>query len=130
MRELKFRAWGLHHYQTQTVRDYYVYFKLGDLDEYYVIPDGSYLDEMCKGLPKPVIEQYTGLHDKNGKEIYEGDILSDVYYHIPLPVQFVDGGFWCVDEKSGGFTHHIPHKEYREVIGNIHENPELLEAQP
>lgn len=79
-----------------------------------------------------VLMQYTGLKDKNGKKIFEGDIVEiDVHDHlgwnvIKGKVIFLEGA-WLVTD-SGSFA--IPlwsEINEIEVIGNIHENPELLE---
>ena len=89
--------------------------------------------------------QFTGLKDKNGKEIYEGDICQIHYYHdktIPSPigiVDWIDSGFsiravknidntamtgiYSLRFKSGG---HFGDSPAVEVIGNIYSNPELL----
>lgn len=66
--------------------------------------------------------QYTGLKDKNGKEIYEGDITTDgdmicrVEYDVPV---------FTLKSISNGNDYN-PFYENLEVIGNIYENPELL----
>lgn len=78
--------------------------------------------------------RFTGLHDKNGKEIYEGDILSNGYEKSIV--------VWV--KEQAGFMLKLTNKEYEkekwtnpmidlrkddEVIGNIYENPELLEGR-
>ena len=71
--------------------------------------------------------QYTGVKDKNGKEIYEGDIIICKYGpQIAMEVKWVDEGFRTLGKYDGdnyvGFV-----KNNEEVIGNIYENKNLLE---
>lgn len=80
-----------------------------------------------------VVEQYTGIKDKNGKEIYVGDIVKythdwEVYPVIDLiaEVTFGDGGFYPIQEANGGIYYGLDSEPIYEVIGNIHENKYLL----
>lgn len=70
-----------------------------------------------------ILEQFTGLRDKNGREIYEGDILRmENQPHETGVVEFSGNGYWIKEE----FANYIPAESMCEIIGNIHENPELL----
>ncbi len=70
-------------------------------------------------LNNSVLMQFTGLLDKNGKEVYEGDILREV--NNALVVEWHNTGFWC---EAGDGSWIMPSNF--EIIGNIYENPELI----
>ena len=116
MREIKFRAWD----KKNNVMDFAYHWTTTILD-WFNFPD------------KFVVMQYTGLKDKNGKEIYDGDI---VYIKAFLPekniVRFNRGGF-CLEPITGiesSFWSDIKYAEDErsEIIGNIYENKELLSS--
>ena len=128
MRIIKFRVWN------DLLKNY-----LPD-DSVCILPNGDIvlynLAAMITAYRRPsdmlegenIIEQFTGLKDKNGTEIYEGDILIDdtgepIEYWV---VKFSDGGF--VGE-CAGVAEPLFELTNLEIAGNIHKNPELLEEK-
>jgi uncharacterized phage protein (TIGR01671 family) len=83
--------------------------------------------------PNVVLEQFTGLLDRNGKDIYEGDILISARTKAKFIVEYLGGGFIQhpieFDTLSSKDPSDYIYWEWNEleIIGNIHENPELLE---
>jgi hypothetical protein len=63
-----------------------------------------------------ILEQFTGLPDKNGKEIYEGDVDED-----GNAVEFLNGSFVLVNMEYGDIVLLSNHNETIKIIGNIHE---------
>ena len=92
---------------------------------------------ICEGIGSSATEvkpesvgQFTGLHDKNGKEIYEGDILN-FGNNNHVEVKFENGAFTVFSEPLGwdfdsDDTPILTDFKYCEIIGNIHENPSLI----
>jgi len=79
--------------------------------------------------PNMIPVQFTGLKDKNGKEIYEGDIVRHPIYSKNLSIIWHDGKYVSMFVASYDGKHGLETIALTvcEVIGNIYENPELLE---
>ncbi len=129
MREIKFRAWVYDHWKcyyrmvhAPLVYDDECTAEWSQVDLNGALARGGASDYDME--PKSKFMQYTGLRDKNGKEIYEGDVVAtcavlDSEDKFNCVVRYEGGGF--VANGSLGVNHHL-----LEVIGNVHENPELL----
>lgn len=139
-REIKFRAWdkdGLTYWDGKS--------KDWKPQMIYKVDESSWWT-WCKN--NLIIMQFTGLHDKNGKEIYEGDLIkytgiSSCYrnYHHPndtiyeiekslnrfvgRPVELKRDPEYC----GGGELEDFLLSEDKEIVGNIYENPELINCQ-
>ena len=95
---------------------------------------GSYISSksgmpMSYAIRPETLTQFTGLLDKNGKEIYEGDILNVCDGFKTEPVIFYDGAFWISDCKN--YAENLLYAwgvENLEIIGNIYENTELMDG--
>ena len=125
-REIKFRAWygGTMAYFTEM-----------DLcNEYHSLSFGSKnifdVEKLTSTYPKieeVAIMQFTGLNDKKGKEIYESDIVKLEHWNPKIfQVGFNRGGFCFYQNEQDPYYNDCKYLEECEVIGNIHENPELL----
>lgn len=77
----------------------------------------------CEPVHRRTVGQFTGLTDRNGKKIFEGDILKAAGLYI---VDFYDESFVIRFGENGIEYFHEHFIDEMEVIGNIHDNPELL----
>lgn len=132
MRDINFRAWD-----KKKKEMYFVYnliFRQSD-GQITVLPKRYPLDYKYRYFPNDIeLMQYTGLKDKHGKEIYEGDIVKLLINHLSdfdpntqntdiVPVKF-DNAMFYFGDMTMNYKPLID--AMFEVIGNIYENPELL----
>jgi hypothetical protein len=73
--------------------------------------------------------QFTGLLDKNGKEIYEGDIFEGSFSSVYKVKWDDETCSWYVHDVTRGLGFPLRKIENLEIIGNIYENPELIEKR-
>lgn len=123
-REIKFRAWGIGH---------------SDLNHMH------YAITTLNGDFITAIMQYVGIKDKNGTEIYEGDIviINDLDFEndndsTPWQIKYVDDTFtlfysnsdyYYLNKNIDSIFRSLPNSWELEIIGNIYENPELLPSE-
>lgn len=109
MRPIKYRQ------RTQNYKVHY----WGFIDGAFIAPvtnDG--IDDAHKHS-----QEFTGLHDKNGKEIYEGDVIKGSYREGKI--HYRNGAFYCFDE----ILYESVNEDEVKVIGNVYENPELINTK-
>lgn len=75
-----------------------------------------------EAIPETV-GQFTGLYDCNGKTIFEHDVVREIHSGYTYVVKYIGAQFYCWND-GGGFRLFEP--EHLEIIGNIHDNPELV----
>lgn len=125
MREIKFRAWDGSNLIEKM--------RVGKMELFDDMLAFRFQHFDCD--PKQVVfEQFTGLKDKNGREIYEGDLLRATGAHLENPKTAIVS--WCAEDTAFeavpvGYSGEpwrlgALNPRFWKIVGNIHENPELL----
>ena len=145
-RKIKFRAWDKQNKTMGIVNEIKMSPYLYTQVKYSMEINGKRKDEWSllddNGHGTCVLMQYTGLLDKNDKEIYEGDVVKVTGNYKPGTYTVIWDNFrvawWLKNIKQRELEYHDDYYqllnnswqvEDREVIGNIHDNPELLEVE-
>lgn len=123
MREIKFRAWLKEHKTMVNVSEIDINHQL---IYHYGFDDFEGNFENFNSIE---LLQHIGLKDKNGKEIYEGDIFHIGDKKILYVVEWIDCGLKGKQIRNKSWIGLDYWKDNIEVIGNIYENPELMEDE-
>lgn len=125
----KFRAW--HNELGRMMSISYMWFNVDSLGE-IGLNDAVMNDYITVSPDEIELMQSIGLKDKNGKEIFEGDIVKMVkdVYSEPTYYEVVShrGGAYRLESKQHGCELWLRHTDC-EIVGNVYENPKLLEVE-
>ena len=131
-REIKFRAKKIN--KNEFVIGYYL--PMAEGYRHYIYLALEYLNEHSRFEIDPkTLGQYTGLNDKNGKEIYEGDIVEITQKTETLLDKVIYDNHLCGFRFEGLVNHYCDFCDWLregaefEVVGNLFENPELLKEE-
>jgi len=120
MREIEFRAWH------KIRKKMYIVMNLTRAEQTPLTLIREFIDSESEAVLTEELEimQYIGLKDKNGKEIFEGDVVKHKSWGVDdiTEVKFQDGGFYPFAAQSEG----LADAEESEIIGNSHTTPELV----
>ena len=137
MREVKFRAWDTTRKEYLSGGEFLIAIQKGNRPKVSI----TYLDVLTHPdmyRNRFIVEQFIGRSDKNGLEIYEGDIVEATWYTYEEPIDEAFGEVvynqgwcaWCIwDEENKTMSELNAQGAYVfqiEILGNVHENPELL----
>lgn len=125
-RPIKFRAWSPKYKRLARVEHIDMNIDLGPKAHYVSVefqPGTEFIWNLSDGT---ILEQFTGLLDKNGREIYEGDILLN--NDLRWVVVWAEAGFYIHEVGQTFKFIFLNEASHSEVIGNIHENPDLIES--
>ena len=120
-REIKFRAWLKEERKMVNVETLFIGINR------LCFGNSKTEDLFFRDFEEVELMQYTGLKDKNGKEIYEGDIYHVGDKNIRYLVVWFDSGFEGKQLRSTSYAGLKSWAKDIEILGNIYENPELLE---